>query len=511
MFYSTNIMARRKKRKYTENITVISKKAKQDTDNSINSEFINSIHRLRLACGSSIKNFKFNKRRVRVLSLSSDIPENSNGILYWMSRDQRVQDNWAFLYAQYLALKVECPLHVCFCLVPHFLNATIRQYWFLLKGLQEVEIECKDLNISFHLLLGEASTVLPKFVSENNIGGIVADFSPLQISLQWLDDVKNNLPAHIPFCQVDAHNIIPCWETSNKQEYSARTIRKKIHNKLSEFLTDFPPIIHHPYSFKIKIQDIDWKAAESTLQIDRTVKAVDWAVPGTTAGLNMLNEFCQQRLQLFAVDRNNPNKNSLSKLSPWFHFGQISVQRSILIVNQYNEKYKDAVAVFIEEAVVRRELADNYCFFNSNYNKIDGAAEWAQTTLKKHLKDKREYIYTRDDLEQSQTHDPLWNAAQIQMVQEGKMHGFLRMYWAKKILEWTKSPEEALSFAIYLNDKYELDGRDPNGYVGCMWSICGVHDQGWPERPIFGKIRYMNYEGCKRKFDVNSFIQKYSK
>lgn len=158
---------------------------------------------------------------------------------------------------------------------------------------------------------------------------------------------------------------------------------------------------------------------------------------------------------------------------------------------------------------MRRELTDNFCFYNKKYDSVEGAYEWAQKTLKDHAKDKRSYLYTREQLEKAKTHDKLWNAAQYQMVAEGKMHGFLRMYWAKKILEWTSSPQEALCIALYLNDRYELDGQDPNGFVGCMWSICGIHDQGWAERPVFGKIRYMNYKGCLRKFNVAQFEKKY--
>lgn len=189
--------------------------------------------------------------------------------------------------------------------------------------------------------------------------------------------------------------------------------------------------------------------------------------------------------------------------------GQLSAQRVVMQVKQ-KKNASESVASFIEEIVVRRELADNFCFYNQNYDNISGAYDWAKKTLQEHAKDRRQYLYTKKELESAETHDQLWNAAQRQLLLEGKMHGFLRMYWAKKILEWTASPEEALSIAIYLNDRLSLDGCDPNGYVGCMWSICGIHDQGWAERPIFGKIRYMNYAGCKRKFDVEQFERKYA-
>ncbi|CAG5117961.1 unnamed protein product [Candidula unifasciata] len=483
----------------------------EDKKLSTTGDFIEKIIQKRAAVCESVAKFKFNKKRVRVITDMEEFSLSSNGVLYWMSRDQRVQDNWAFLYAQRLALKLEAPLHVCFCLVPTFLEATIRQFGFMMKGLAEVEKECRDLNIPFHLLLRVASTSVPNFVKENNIGGIVTDFSPLRTPLKWLDDLKKALPKDVPLCQVDAHNLVPCWVASPKLEYAARTIRTKIHNQLEGFLTDFPPLVQHPHPPDKMPSVTDWKAADEFLKVDRTVQEVSWAKPGSIHGLRMLEDFCENRLKNFATHRNDPNKKALSNLSPWLHFGQISAQRCILTVKQYQGRHKDSVNAFIEETVIRRELADNFCFYNENYDSIKGTYDWAQKTLEAHRGDKRQYLYSRKDLELAKTHDNLWNAAQIQMVTEGKMHGFLRMYWAKKILEWTKSPEEALVEAIYLNDRYNLDGRDPNGFVGCMWSVCGVHDQGWMERPVFGKIRYMNYEGCKRKFDVIAFCTRYRK
>lgn len=458
----------------------------------------------------SVTDFKFNKKRVRLISSDADIPENCKGIAYWMWREQRVQDNWALLYAQRMALKQKVPLFVCFCLPSKFLNTTYRQYSFMIKGLQEVEKELTTLSINFHLLLGEPDKVLPEFVKSHNLGGLIADFTPLRKPLKWLTDVTAKLPKNFPVCQVDGHNIVPCWQASPKLEYGARTIRPKIHNQLKGFLTEFPPVIKHPYAASDKIKKTDWKAVDEFIEVDRDVKEVDWAQPGTKAGLEMLESFCNERLKYFADDRNNPTKKALSDLSPWFHAGQVSVQRAILRAREFRSRAKDSVEAFIEEAVIRRELADNFCFYNQeNYDSIKGAYEWAQKTLLDHAQDKREYLYTREQLEQGSSHDELWNAAQLQLVNEGKMHGFLRMYWAKKILEWTNSPEEALEISLYLNDKYSLDGTDPNGYVGCMWSVCGVHDQGWKERPVFGKIRYMNYNGCKRKFDVGEFVRRY--
>ncbi|XP_062987855.1 deoxyribodipyrimidine photo-lyase-like [Elgaria multicarinata webbii] len=486
------------------------KKVEKEAGNGAAGSLAEAVRQGRLKVAPSVAEFKYNKKRVRLVSKDCNLKEGPRSVLYWMSRDQRVQDNWAFLYAQRLALKQKVPLRVCFCLVPKFLEATIRHFGFMLRGLKEVAEECRELSVPFHLLIGFAKDTLPPFVTEHGVGGVVTDFAPLRVPLQWVQDVRDRLPLDVPFVQVDAHNLIPCWVASDKQEYGARTIRRKIHDRLAEFLTEFPPVVKHPYPAEFQAEPIDWEACYASLEVDRTVEEVDWAQPGTAAGLRMLEQFIQQRLKFFGTDRNNPNRAALSNLSPWFHFGQVSVQRAILEVRKQRGRYKESVEGFVEEAVVRRELADNFCYYNPNYDKVEGAYDWAKTTLKLHAKDKRPYLYSLRQLEEGKTHDPLWNAAQLQMVHEGKMHGFLRMYWAKKILEWTSSPEEALQFSIYLNDRYELDGRDPNGYVGCMWSICGIHDQGWAERAVFGKIRYMNYAGCKRKFDVGQFERKYS-
>ncbi|KAK9298414.1 hypothetical protein QLX08_008211 [Tetragonisca angustula] len=459
----------------------------------------------------SIMTFNFNKKRIRRLSKLNDVKENCKGILYWMLRDFRIQDNWALLFAQKIALKNDVPLHICFCIMPNFLNASIRYYKFLLKGLLEIEKECKQLKINFHLLHGEPNMSILKFVKMYNIGAVIVDFYPLKLPMYWVDNVQKNLPKNIPICQVDAHNIVPCWHASSKQEFAARTIRNKINVKLEEFLTEFPPVIEHPYLTKENFKSNNWDIALQDVDTDKSVNEITWAEPGYMGGIKELENFIQNRLQKYGDERNNPLLNATSNLSPWFHFGMISVQRCILEIKEYKRLYKKSVESFMEEAIIRRELSDNFCFYNEKYDLVEGAYPWAIETLNKHRKDKRKYVYSLSQLENFRTHDDLWNACQNQMVIIGKMHGFLRMYWAKKILEWTETPEIALEWANYLNNKYSIDGCDPNGYVGCMWSICGAHDHGWSERDIFGKIRYMNYEGCKRKFNVAEFIRKWGK
>jgi len=488
------------------------------TDSQVTSELTAA----RLDCADSILDFKQSKLgegfKSRVRKLVGDagtLLRECKGVMYWMWRDKRVQDNWAMLYAQKMALELNVPLHVICCIPPRFGWMTIRHYTFMLEGLKEVEEECIDLEISFHLMSGNPADVIDsKLLSSHDIGLLVADFSPLREHRGWLEKIQKNLKSNdISLHQVDAHNVVPVWITSEKQEYAARTIRPKITKKLPEYLTDFAPVIKHPVAYKGKVSDPDFNKVYASLDVDVKGWGVepvsDFFTPGTKAGLENLNEFVSKRIKAYGSSRNDPNVVALSNLSPWVNMGQISMQRAVLYVKKHGKNHSESVASFVEEAIVRRELSDNFCYYNENYDKLEGATDWARKTLNDHRKDKRVYLYSREQLEEGKTHDDLWNASQLQLIKEGKLHGFLRMYWAKKILEWTKSPEEALTEALRLNDRYALDGNDPNGFVGVMWSVCGIHDQGWTERDIFGKIRFMNYAGCKRKFDINKFIIKY--
>ena len=434
-----------------------------------------------------------------------DVQYGNGPVIYWMQRDQRVNDNWALIYAIEKARELKTPVAVAFCLVPNFLEATIRQYGFMLKGLEEVEKSLAKFNIPFYLLIGEPGIEIPKFVKRINASALISDFNPLRVVRNWKKEVIEKID--IPFFTVDTHNIVPVWEASDKQEFGAYTIRPKIKKQLDEFLDEFPRLIKQK-SHNLKTEKVNWNKALKSLKINFDVKEVDWIKPGEKDALKILDSFFEERLAGYNEKRNDPNENVSSNLSPYLHFGQISAQRIALETykRKHNAEVKDA---FLEELIVRRELSDNFCLYNKNYDSFDGFPEWAKKTLNEHRNDKREFTYNLEQFENAETHDELWNAAQIEMVSTGKMHGYMRMYWAKKILEWTETPEEALGYAIYLNDKYELDGRDPNGYVGCAWSIGGVHDRAWTERPVFGKIRYMNYNGCKRKFDVKRYIKKF--
>lgn len=440
-----------------------------------------------------------NEKRIRLLQKGN---ETNGPIVYWMSRDQRVYDNWALLYAQKLALENNKHLVVVFNLVPDFLEATIRQYGFMLKGLREVESELFKYNIPLILTSGKPEEKIPNLLNSLKASILVSDFDPLKIKRIWKRDVAKKII--IPFYEVDAHNIVPCLYVSDKIEFAAYTIRPKIHKGLIEFMDEFIPLKKMKKS-EIISDKVDWNKIEKSLKINFDVKEVDWLKPGESEAEKIFDHFLQNKFEKYHELRNDPTKDHQSNLSPYLHFGQISAQRIALEV----EKFKgnpESQKVFLEELIVRRELSDNFCYNNKNYDSFDGFHDWAKTSLNEHRKDEREFVYTLEQFENGKTHEDLWNAAQQEMVKTGKMHGYMRMYWAKKILEWTKSPEDALQIAIYLNDKYELDGRDPNGYTGIAWSIGGVHDRPWFERPVYGKIRYMNRNGAEKKFEVKAYI-----
>jgi deoxyribodipyrimidine photo-lyase len=423
-----------------------------------------------------------------------------------MSRDQRVQDNWALLFSQKLSQREKVPLALVFCLAPQFLGATFRQYSFMIQGLSEVEHKLAEKNIPFYLLLGSPEVEIAEFLRKCGAGCLVTDFDPLRLKRQWKEEVAKKLD--IPFFEVDAHNIVPCWVASDKQEYGAYTLRPKILRALPVFLDIFPPLQKQEVAWGEPSASIDWQEILTGLTLDRTVPEVSGFKPGEMAAWAVLEDFLENKLSNYSEGRNDPTRDGQSNLSPYLHFGQISGQRIALEV-EHSPAGQKAKEAFLEELIVRRELSDNFCFYNLQYDSFAGFPSWAQKTLNEHRDYLREYLYTQTQFEQAQTHDQLWNAAQSEMVQTGKMHGYMRMYWAKKILEWTASPEEALQIAIYLNDRYELDGRNPNGYTGIAWSLGGVHDRAWGERKVFGKIRYMSYNGCKSKFSVTKYIEKY--
>lgn len=439
-------------------------------------------------------------------------------IVYWLDRDIRAHDNWALLEAQAIARKNHAPLLVVYNLVVNFLHGSVRQWDFKIRSLQELQTELAKKNIPLFVVLDETGTdsprLLQKFCDKYHVGAVVTDFSPLRIQRAWKTKLAKSL--RVSLREVDAHNIVPAWLASPKQEFGAYTLRPKLHRALPEYLTGIPSLKKHPVPFGHAVPTINWTKLLKHPAVNQDARATNF-VPGEAAAHHALQHFLRHTLPRY-LDRNNALADAQSNLSPYLHYGLLSAHRvALAVLKQAGVSLHQAlagetpVAAFLEELIVRRELADNFCLYNPDYDTPAGFPAWAQKTLHAHAHDPREYVYTRAEFEHARTHDDLWNAAQRELLLTGKMHGYLRMYWAKKIMEWTKTPADAMKIAIYLNDKYELDGRDPNGYTGIAWSIGGVHDRAWFERPIFGQIRYLARSGCAKKFDVAAYIAKYTR
>lgn len=466
-----------------------------------------------------------NPLRVRRLSEK----EYTGGtVVYQMCRDIRAHDNDALIFAQELARKHTANLIVNYVIWNYeWEGATRRFYDWVLPSLREVEEALRRHNIPLvitfeHERLFNIKRTFQK--APSHIGAVVIDQLPLRFMKKWKEVFleRNDTTLY----EVDAHNCIPVWETSPKQEFAARTIRSKIHEKLPHFLEQHQKLeTHHENHDLLKtLAPIDWKSVQSTIRCNEDVSGVGTFVPGERGAQSVLDVFLHEKLHRYDADRNDFTKDGQSNLSPYIAHGNISrrtvIRRLLQETGLRIEEAFDAVAngsngkmgstaSFIEECVVRAELAENFCYYNWAYDSFLGFPSWAKSALQKASTDRREYEYSREVFEEGKTHDELWNTAQLQMVKTGKMHGYMRMYWAKKILEWSKTGEEAMETAVYLNDTYELDGRDPNGYVGCAWSIGGVHDRAWFPRPIFGTVRYMAESGVKKRGDIEVYKATY--
>lgn len=441
------------------------------------------------------------KRRSRLIN---DGPIGEGPVFYWMDRDQRVEDNWALLYALETAQQINRPIAVVFNLETGFLQGGERQHLFKIDGLRQIQHQLDQLNIPFYIQNGHnTEQKLADFLGYFKPGAVVTDFSVLNRQRQWKAHLADQLDCAL--IEVDAHNIVPCWLASEKQEHAAWTLRRKLMPLLSDFLTDFPNIETVHQQWPEKPPEINWRELSSQMRQARPTGRLQWAKAGPEqAGLQLKSLI--NRLKTTGYHPNDANRSGQSDLSPYLHYGHISPQRVALTIYNEPDIDRNTRERFLEQMIVRRELSDNFCFYNPDYNDFQGLPEWAQKTLNAHRNDPRPHLYSLKHFENGQTHDELWNACQLDMVHNGKMPGYLRMYWGKKILEWSKDPETALAIATELNDRYEIDGRDPNGYVGIAWCMGGVHDHPWKERPVFGKVRYMTDKACKRQFNVAQYI-----
>tara|TARA_A100001037_G_C15121167_1_gene623910 strand:- start:789 stop:2153 length:1365 start_codon:yes stop_codon:yes gene_type:complete len=434
--------------------------------------------------------------RVRVLN---DAPLDKAGdyVLYWMQCAQRVQGNFALAEAIAQANALGIGVVVCFGLDPDYPDANARHMGFMLEGLAEVELELAALGIRFELTNGAPDDVCLAHAPHAAL--VVCDRGYLRQHRAWRSRIASTSGKRV--LEVEGEVVVPVDSVSGKREYAARTLRPKLNRVLEAWLE--PATVARP---RVSVPPSpprlsDPRGLLKTLPIDQSVGPSSRFTGGPSKAADRLTTFIQEGLSGYARGRNNPGSPQCSNLSPYLHFGQIG---PVEITNAVRAYSSEDAAVFLEELVVRRELAFNYVWNEPDYDRYESLPAWAQKTLDAHRHDPRATTYDAGELEAARTHDPYWNAAMTEMRQTGFMHGYMRMYWGKKIIEWSNTPEQAFCTALALNNKYFLDGRDPNSYAGVGW-VFGLHDRPWARRPVFGTVRYMAASGLERKFDIRAY------
>ncbi|MDB6149526.1 MAG: photolyase FAD-binding protein [Chthoniobacter sp.] len=444
----------------------------------------------------------------RVLALNPCDTVDGQYVLYWMQQSQRVATNHALEYAVDLANDLNRPLIVGFGLMDDYPEANLRHHVFLLEGLQETKQALEERGIAFVLRPGPPPQVALDLAQR--ACAVVCDRGYLRHQRAWRREVATSAKCRV--VQVESDVIVPVEAASQKSEYAARTLRPRIQRLLAEHLVELEPAtLKHPaQGLKLPVS-LDLHNPESlarSLKLDMSVEPVTrFFRGGTGAAEKLFHTFLADRLKTYGKHRNQPQTNDVSHMSKYLHFGQISPTWLALEARKHTDAAGDDVATFIEELLVRRELSMNFTHFRDDYDRYDGLPGWARQTLAAHRQDPRTNLYSPAQLEAAETHDPYWNAAMKEMRHTGYMHNYMRMYWGKKILEWSPTPEEAFATALAINNKYFLDGRDANSFANIAW-VFGQHDRPWGERPIFGKVRYMNARGLERKCDIQAYVAK---
>ena len=424
-------------------------------------------------------------------------------VVYWMQRAQRAIDNPAIDVAVEVANELRKPVVVFFAPVPFYPRANLRHYRFLAEGIPDIAEGLFARNVGFVLRAFPNHSLL-KFCEEVKPVMVIGDENPMREPEQWRVTVATKI--HVPFWTVDADVIVPS-KLLLKEQFGARTIRPRIHALFPRFMERKKCVhAHVTWNHPRKVQSL---AVDEDFVSKWRLNTSPGPVPawhgGSKAAVQSLLEFVRDRLADHPKARSHPENNGTSRISPYLHFGHLG-PHTVAWAVQKSDAPARAKEIFLEQVIVRRELSINFVKFNPSYDSFECHEPWARRSLAEHARDPRSVTCTEEQLEYGTTHDPLWNAAQKQMVLSGWMHNYLRMYWAKKILEWSPSVAVAFQRAVELNDRYELDGRDPNGYAGIAWAIVGKHDRAWSDRPVYGKIRYMSLASTGRKFDSKRYI-----
>jgi deoxyribodipyrimidine photo-lyase len=432
-------------------------------------------------------------------------------VLYWAQMNRRVESNHALLYAAGRANELGLPLLVYEGLTCSYREANDRMHTFILEGVPETARRLAKLGIGYCFYLRRTSAdendVLYRLAADAAL--LVSDDYPCFIAARH----NRTVPAKIgiPYVAVDSSCIVP-MSLFEKREYAAYTIRPKIHRFLPQFLHETPQIrIKNRWKSSIPDFHTEVSAGEipalvASCEINHAIKPSISFRGGRAAAETHLEHFTEKNLRRYARERNQPCAHATSALSPYLHFGMISALEVALAVRRHAEEQKLIADEFLEELIVRRELAFNFARHANPPDLLSNLPDWARETLRKHAGDKRDPCYTREAFENARTHDDLWNACQKELLLRGRIHGYYRMYWGKKIIEWSPTCQDALETMVLLHDRYAIDGRDPNTYTGILWCF-GLHDRPWQERPVFGMVRYMSYDGMKRKTGVEEYLR----
>jgi deoxyribodipyrimidine photo-lyase len=442
---------------------------------------------------------------MRINRLNERPTASGRYVLYWMQQSQRSRHNAALQHAIARAQALKLPVLAVFGLMDDYPEANARHYAFMLQGLAQVQAELASHGIALVVQRGQPAQVAMQWADQ--AAEVVCDVGYLRHQRKWRQQIAGDAPCAA--WAVEADVVVPVTVASSKPEVAARTLRPKIHRLLPQFLSMEDDRWPRRDSLELaRHSTIDLSQPTATLlagmKLDTSVRPVVRFSGGELEAQSRLDAFVRQRLDGYGEGRSEPSRWQVSTLSPYLHFGQVSVHQIAQRAKQSKAPAAD-VEVFLEELIVRRELACNYVWFTPHYDRYDALPRWAQQSLEAHAGDTRPRLYSRAQLEAARTQDRYWNACMLEMKHTGYMHNTMRMYWGKKILEWTATPAEAFETALALNNKYFLDGRDPNAYTNVAWCF-GLHDRPWFEREIFGVIRYMNDRGLERKYEMDDYI-----
>lgn len=433
----------------------------------------------------------------------ADRPMGDEGyIFYWMQAAVRSAQNHALEFAVKQANEAGKPLVVGFGLDLDYPEATPRTMQFLVEGLVDVAGRLLQRNLELVVREGHPREVAHELASD--AAAVVTERAYLREPRAWRNQLAKHLD--VPMWEIETNVVVPVEVASDKREYAARTIRPKIHELLDEF------------SEKLVTTSLDWgggapqldslpvtAAAELLESVGLTHDTDAPIAGGESAARATLQAFVADRLDRYADGSSTDfTAGSSSQLSMYLHYGHISALEILRKVRAADAP-DAAVDDFVEELVVRRELAHNYVWFEPDYDKFSSLPDWARETLREHRDDERDEVYTITELAEGKTSDPYWNAAMVEMRETGYLHNRMRMYWGKRILHWTNTPEYAYRVALELNNRYLYDGRDPNSYANIGW-IFGLHDQAFGENPVFGKVRPMTTAGLERKIDTDAYL-----